>query len=78
MFEFRRITLFCLEKRLSKHKMTIFSKKFWLLWPPLATPMTTDDYYITHTVCTFKTMYCTMHAAGTTLNLRFIWWQLIC
>ena len=28
MFDFRRITLFCLEKRLSKHKMTIFSKNF--------------------------------------------------
>jgi len=26
MFVFRRITLFCLEKRLSKHKMTTFSK----------------------------------------------------
>jgi len=26
MFDFRRITLFCLEKRLSKHKITIFSK----------------------------------------------------
>jgi len=26
MFDFRRITLFCLEKRLLKHKMTIFSK----------------------------------------------------
>jgi len=26
MFDFRRITLFCFEKRLSKHKMTIFSK----------------------------------------------------
>ena len=26
MFDFRRITPFCLEKRLSKHKMTIFSK----------------------------------------------------
>jgi len=25
MFDFRRITLFCLENRLSKHKMTIFS-----------------------------------------------------
>jgi len=24
MFDFRRITLFCLEKRLSKHKMTTF------------------------------------------------------
>ena len=27
MFDFRRITLFCLEKRLSKHKITIYSKK---------------------------------------------------
>ena len=26
MFDFRRIILFCLEKRLSKHKMTIFQK----------------------------------------------------
>jgi len=26
MFDFRRITLFCLEKRLSKYKMTMFSK----------------------------------------------------
>jgi len=42
MFDFRRITLFCLEKRLSKHKTTIFSKNFWggiPLWRPLATPM---------------------------------------
>jgi len=28
MFNFRRITLFCLEKRLSKTKRTIFSKHF--------------------------------------------------
>ena len=27
MLDFRRITLFCLEKRLSKHEMAIFSKK---------------------------------------------------
>jgi len=42
MFDFTRITLFCLEKRLSKHKITVFSKNFggpWLLCPPLATPM---------------------------------------
>jgi len=26
MLDFRQISLFCLEKRLSKHKMTIFSK----------------------------------------------------
>ena len=36
MFDFRRVTLFCLEKRLSKHKMTIFSKNWgvWLLCAP--------------------------------------------
>jgi len=28
MYDFRRITLFCLENRLSKQKMTIF-QKFW-------------------------------------------------
>jgi len=33
MFNFRRITLFCLEKRLSKHKMTLFGGA-WPLWPP--------------------------------------------
>ena len=36
MLDFRQITLFCLEKRLSKHKMTIFSKSLagaWPLWP---------------------------------------------
>jgi len=41
MLYFRRITLFCLEKRFSKHKITIFSKIFWGNGPfsPLATPM---------------------------------------
>ena len=42
MSDFRRIALFCLEKRLSKHKMTMFSKNFggaWPLWPHLAAPM---------------------------------------
>jgi len=38
MFDFRRITLFCLEKRLSKNKMTMFFKNFVgsmaLLAPP--------------------------------------------
>jgi len=41
MFDFRQITLFSLEKRLSKHKMTAVSKNFWGAWPlspPLATP----------------------------------------
>jgi len=41
MFDFRRLTLFCWEKRLSKHKMTIFSNIFWGHGPfgALATPM---------------------------------------
>jgi len=37
MFDFGRITLHCLEKHLSKHKMTIFSKDPggpWPLCPP--------------------------------------------
>jgi len=37
VYDFMRITLFSLEKRLSKHKMTIFSKNLvgaWPLWPP--------------------------------------------
>jgi len=41
MLDFRRITLFCLEKRLSKHKMTMFSKNWGGMAPldPLATAM---------------------------------------
>jgi len=43
MFDFRRITLFCLEKRLSKHKMTVISKNLGghVDYPlsPLATPV---------------------------------------
>jgi len=41
MFHFRWITLFCLEKYLSKHKMTVFQKfgvghrSFGPLWLPL-------------------------------------------
>jgi len=38
MFDFRRITLFCLEKRLSKHKMTMFSKNLVGGMAPLAPP----------------------------------------
>ena len=34
MFDFRRITLFCLVKRFSKHKMTICSKNWGGLGPP--------------------------------------------
>jgi len=43
MFDFRRITLFCLGYRLSKHKMTICSKNLGghgTVGPTLATPMT--------------------------------------
>jgi len=42
MFDFSRITLFCLKKRLSKRKITIFFKTLGghvLFGPPLATPM---------------------------------------
>jgi len=48
LFTFRRITLFCLEKHLSKQKMTIFSKhlgRSWPLCPPLATPMLQINIY---------------------------------
>jgi len=38
MFDFTRITLFCLEKRLSKHKMTIFSKNLGGGMAPLPPP----------------------------------------
>jgi len=34
MFDFRRITLFCMEKRFSKHKIYIF-QKFWGSMAPL-------------------------------------------
>ena len=52
MFDFRRITLFCSEKRLSKHKMTTFSKDLgeaMVLLAPLATPMsgaTTSKHFL--------------------------------
>jgi len=40
MFDFRQITLFCVEYSLSKHKRTICSKGWHApLGPPLATPM---------------------------------------
>jgi len=38
MRDFRRITLFCLEKRFSKHKMTIFSKTFFVGHGPFRSP----------------------------------------
>ena len=38
MFDFGRITLFCLEKRLSKHKMTICSKNLSGAMAPLVPP----------------------------------------
>jgi len=48
MYDFRRITLFCLEKRLSKHKMTIFSKNVGGMVPlaPLATPMASKNVQV--------------------------------
>jgi len=46
MFDFRRITLFCLDKRLSKHNMTAFQQfgGAWPPWLPLATPMSENVY----------------------------------
>jgi len=38
MFDFRRNTLFCLEKCLSKHKMTIFSENLGEAMAPLPPP----------------------------------------
>ena len=38
VYDFRRITLFCLKKRLSKYKMTIFSKHLGRGMAPLAPP----------------------------------------
>jgi len=38
MLDFRRITLFCLEKRVSRHKMTIFSKTLGKAMAALAPP----------------------------------------
>jgi len=38
MFDFRRITLFCLEKRFSKQKITIFSKNLGRVHGPFAPP----------------------------------------
>jgi len=64
MFEFRRITLFCLEKRLSKHKMTIFSESLgepWPLWPPGLHPC----LYYYHSF---------MHMAKRMLILPQKWW----
>ena len=48
MFVFRRATVFCLEYRLSKHKMTRYSKNFGGLarWPALATPFFSSVQYI--------------------------------
>jgi len=45
LFDFKRIKLFCLGKRLSKHKMTVCSKNLggaWPHWLPLATAMQRD------------------------------------
>jgi len=47
MFYFRRITLFCMEKRLSKHKMTISKKNLGEAMAPFAPP---DYAYASGTV----------------------------
>ena len=39
VYDFRRITLFCLEKRPSKHKMTVFSEHLGGAWPLSPPPL---------------------------------------
>jgi len=49
MLDFWRITLFCLEKRLSRHKMTIFSRNFlggMAALAPLPTPIHEGIYTV--------------------------------
>ena len=68
MFDFSRMRLFCLEKRLSKHRMAIFSKNLggeWPLWPPLTTPMDqtplTFSTTLLITVHTFAVVIISLH-----------------
>ena len=61
MFDFRRITLFCLEKRLSKHKMTIFSKNLRGSHGPLGAPLATSR---------FVSLYCAFHVTNSTNCVR--------
>jgi len=54
MFDFRRITLFCLEKRLSKHKMTTFSKNLGSD-SPFGLPLTMSmAIFLNHNRCSVK------------------------
>ena len=85
MLDFRQITLFCLEKRLSKHKMAIFSKNLeghGHFGPPPATPMPTffKESHMFFYLCSKKTntlhLYCMCgdiktlkHNVRTTLQL---------
>ena len=70
MSDFRRITLFCLEKRLSKYKMTICSKNWGGIAPlaPLATPMSNNTYsFATTSTELNKILQCTV--------LESFWWS---
>jgi len=70
MFDFRRITLFCLKKRLSKHKMTIFSKTFggvaWPFWPTLSTPT-----FATNVVQSHWQLRCTLGGLNVEYGVRW-------
>jgi len=75
MFDIRRITLFCLEKRLSKHKMTIFSKNWGEHGPfglPLAMPMQNFICFIGCFHCNFmhRSIVCAQkfHSLGCLCN----------
>jgi len=63
MYDFRRITLFCLEKRILMRKMTIFSKILGGPW--LLCPIGYD--YETHIECIY---FCKWVAIG--LSIAFI------
>ena len=54
MIDFRRITLFCLEKRLSKHKMTIFLRKTLEGIAPLPPPPGYADVVVTGNECQLR------------------------
>ena len=64
MSDFRRITLLCLEKRLSKHKMAIFSKHLGghgPFRPPLATPMAKSEVEV-RSASKLNVMWCAIRS----------------
>jgi len=60
MFDFRRITLFCLENRLSKHKMTIFSKMLGRAMAPFP-PWLRLCCYVPHCLLVLLSLRCNLY-----------------